>query len=29
MKNFSMAMGRQMVDALRLSTLRDIFAVGK
>ncbi len=29
MKNFTMVMERQMVDALRLSTLRDIFAVGK
>ncbi len=29
MKNFAMAMERQMVDALRLSTLLDIFAVGK
>ena len=29
MKSFAMAMERQKVDALRLSTLRDIFAVGK
>ncbi len=29
MKNFAMAMERQMVDALRLSTLCNIFAVGK